>query len=48
MSEFCHPECVQEVRWGDQAFESQWPAVSKRLISPKDKDYAFVQKGKTI
>ncbi len=39
VSEFYHPEAERGVRWNDPQFAIQWPAVEKRIISPKDQNW---------
>ena len=34
-----HPESARGVRWDDPAFAIEWPDVSKRIISEKDRSY---------
>lgn len=39
MSEFYVSECAKGVRWNDPAFGIEWPTVSARIISAKDRQY---------
>jgi dTDP-4-dehydrorhamnose 3,5-epimerase len=39
VSEFYHPEAERGVRWNDPQFGIQWPAVEKRILSPKDQNW---------
>ena len=39
MNAFYHPECAEGIRWDDPQFGIEWPEVSKRIISEKDRNY---------
>lgn len=39
ISETYHPECARGVRWDDPAFNIQWPAADRRIISVADRAY---------
>jgi len=48
MSEFYHPECARGIRWDDPVFGIEWPPERERLISLKDQNYTFIQRGGAI
>jgi dTDP-4-dehydrorhamnose 3,5-epimerase len=39
MSEFYHPESSRGIRWNDPAFEIQWPAEDRAIVSDRDRNW---------
>jgi len=44
MSEAFAPQAARGFRWNDPAFRIKWPAVTRRIISPRDQQYTEFSK----